>query len=396
MRLAVAALACAGAVAGTAGCDARALDTSGPPGDGGVIGGGGGSHGPTTRDVDILFMIDNSSGGSLLQHKLRANFPSFLQPLQAMVGGLPNLHIAVITSDMGAGDGSIAGCSATGGDSGAFHYRDNVIPPATTACPTGLQAGATFISYENGFRNYNGNIEDVFNCIAAVGSSGCGFEQPLAAIARALGADGAPPPAENQGFLRGNAFLMIVVVTDEDDCSVPPGSSLFDTTSNATLDSQLGPLTNFRCNEFGHLCAGAKPPRRAPTGSVGEIVMLQGCVSAESDGALTPVATLAAQIRALKLYPNDQIEIVTLVGPAAPYAVHWQNPAIADTGPWPVISPSCMAADGGLAEPAVRINQWAAAFPSIGFSVCESDFATILGIIGSGLAGSLPPADTLP
>ena len=103
-------------------------------------------------------------------------------------------------------------------------------PPAGTCTATNLEAGATYISDDNGVKNYTGQLEDVFTCIAAVGDSGCGFEQPLASVVRALGADGRPAPPENQGFLRPDALLFIVLLTDEDDCSVPAGSNLFDTT----------------------------------------------------------------------------------------------------------------------------------------------------------------------
>src|SRR6516162_1806896 len=75
------------------------------------------------RQLDLLFMIDNSSSMSSAQDNLRANMPSFMNVLKGLPGGLPDLHIAVVTSDMGAGDGSsIAGCS-THGDNGGFRYQ---------------------------------------------------------------------------------------------------------------------------------------------------------------------------------------------------------------------------------------------------------------------------------
>ena len=141
--------------------------------------------------------------------------------------GLPDLRIAIVTSDMGAGDGSISGCDATGGKNGIFQYT------ARGNCTaTNLAAGATYIADDGTTKNFTGNLPDVFSCIASVGESGCGFEQELAAVTRALGADGKPAPAENQGFLRDDAYLYIAIVTDEDDCSVPPGSGLFDVMSN--------------------------------------------------------------------------------------------------------------------------------------------------------------------
>src|SRR5262245_48190484 len=56
-----------------------------------------------TRDLDILFMIDTSPGMAPLQAKLVAAVPAFIDALQALPGGLPNLHLAVVSSDMGAG-----------------------------------------------------------------------------------------------------------------------------------------------------------------------------------------------------------------------------------------------------------------------------------------------------
>src|SRR5262249_59622241 len=105
---------------------------------------------------------------------------------------------------------------------------------------------------EDGVANYTGNINDVFACLAAVGATGCSFQQPLAAVARALGVDGRPMPDESQAFLRPEAFLYVAFVAAEDDCSASD-SGLFDTALNPTLDSPLGPPTHFRCNEFGHL-----------------------------------------------------------------------------------------------------------------------------------------------
>ena len=254
-----------------------------------------------TRAVDILFVIDDSSFTTRMQDNLLRNFPTFLTRLLDPPG-LPSLHLAVISTDLGAGDGSVAGCDATGGKNGIFQYT------ARGTCPTsGLDPGATFISDIDGVRNYSGNLADVFSCIAALGESGCGFEHQLAAITRALGADGRAAPAENQGFLRPDAFLVIVVVSDEDDCSAPPDSPLFDTTANTTLESPLGPPGNFRCNEFGHLCNGARPPRLPPSGNANDVVTLEGCVAAEDQGMLIPVSTVAAQIRSLKRFPDKQI-----------------------------------------------------------------------------------------
>jgi hypothetical protein len=364
-----------------AGCGGGTLQPDAGGGLGGTTGttGTGGTY-PTgwgnvpNRNVDMLFMIDNSSGMDLAQANLERNFPTLMTALKNSPAGLPNIHLAVITSDMGAGDGSIANCDSTGGRNGIFQYT------ARGACDTtGLATGATYIVDTGNVRNYTGNLEDVFACIAALGETGCGFEHQLASMARALGADGKAPPQENQGFLRPEALLFIVLVTNEDDCSASPGSALYDTTQTS-LTSALGPPANFRCNEFGHLCGGAKPPRLAPTGSVTDSVTLDGCVSAEDAGMLIPVANVVAQLRSLKRFPDEQVVVAAIAGPDAPYTVKWRSPPTADTGPWPEIAHSCVATDASVADPAVRIAQFVRTFGANGLllSACSDNYAPSL------------------
>jgi hypothetical protein len=361
-----------------AGCGERSLNTG--AGTGGTTGlGGAGTGGAAgtftpTQKLDLLFVIDDSSEARLQQDNLMRNFPTFMTALQSAPLGLPDLHLAVVSTDMGAGDGSIGLCDATGGKNGIFQYTAR-----GTCTATGLAAGATFIADDGQNRNYTGTLEDVFTCIAMLGESGCGFEHQLAAITRALGADGRPAPAENQGFLRPDAFLAVVLLTNEDDCSAP-ASSFYDTKTNTNLASVLGPPANFRCNEFGHRCNGTAPPRRAPNGSVNDTVTLEGCVPAEGDGPLTPVATLVAQLRSVKPFPDQQIVVTAIAGPPTPYVVQWRSAATSDTGPWPMIGHSCTAPDASFADPAVRIASWVSAFGANGMmlSSCADSYAPSL------------------
>src|SRR5262249_24827403 len=142
----------------------------------------------------------------------------------------------------------IQGCSATG-DNGVFHYQRT-----GTCTSTGLDPNATFIASTGGANPVTNfgtqDITTVFQCITGVGALGCGFEHQLASVARALGADGASPPPENAGVLRANAVLGIVMLSNEDDCSGPPGDPLWDPVSSQ-LSSMYGPTDNFQCNEWG-------------------------------------------------------------------------------------------------------------------------------------------------
>jgi len=115
------------------------------------------------RNVDMLFLVDDSSSMRLSQDNLNRNFPQFMTRLMDPPG-LPNIHVAVISSDMGAGDGSVASCDSTGGKNGIFQYTAR-----GTCTSTGLQQGATYISDIGGVKNYTGNLPNVFTCIAALG-----------------------------------------------------------------------------------------------------------------------------------------------------------------------------------------------------------------------------------
>jgi len=92
------------------------------------------------------------------------------------------------------------------GDSGNGCVR----PPATTECPANVP---TVLSLANA---------DLFNCIASVQpqqSYAANMEQGLKGAWMALDPDG-PQKKQSSGFLRDNAYLVIVFVTDEDDCSI--------------------------------------------------------------------------------------------------------------------------------------------------------------------------------
>jgi MYXO-CTERM domain-containing protein len=361
----------------------------------------------SNRNLDVLFMIDNSASMRSSQANLLTNFPTFMNVIKDLPGGLPNIHVAVVSSDMGAGDGLVNQCSATG-DNGVFQSA-----PRGTCTSTTLLPGATFISNVGGTTNYTApDIATVLSCIAALGQDGCGFESPFASVLRALGADGKPVPSENQGFLRADALLAIIMVTNEDDCSTRAGVPLdfYDNTGDIKLASAFG-ANGFRCNEFGHLCDGVRPPRMAPNGQVGDTVTLQNCTSSECDGLLTPVAEVAARIRALKAAPASEVLVAAITGPVTPYTIEWQAPSTTDTScgmascPWPLISRSCTATDGSFADPAVRVTQLAAAFGANGFvsSICDADFApalqqiaTRIGTLLADGGGTGGPAGRIP
>jgi hypothetical protein len=333
------------------------------------------------RDIDIVFMVDNSLSMQKLQDKLNANFPAFMDVLTTLPGGLPNVHIGVVSSDMGAGPNdaaAIPGCRLAG-DGGKFQSAAR-----GATCGAGmLNAGQNFIIGSNtpGTANFTGTIANAFSCIANLGDGGCGFEHQFASVLRALGADGrGDPPPENAGFLRPNAYLGVILLTNEDDCSAAPDSGLFDPGSTHVSDP-LGPLQSYRCNEFGHLCGGARPPR-TPAGPTD----LSGtCVSAE-DGVLYKVADVVTKLRQLKADPS-KILVAAIAAPVMPYVVKLTAPTNDDTAMWPFVEHSCVANDGTYGDPAIRVKQWVDAFGANGVfqEICTDSFKPALQVIATKL-----------
>ncbi len=344
------------------------------------------------RKIDILFMVDNSLSMARSQDNLRRNLPRFMDVLKAIRGGLPDLHIAVVSSDMGTGTSDTDACNATGGDNGEFHF--GVAANAVGCTSTGLADGAHFIASTGGAtpeNNFTGDITEVFQCIAPLGDKGCGYENQLYSVVRALGADGRSAPATNADFLRESAYLGIVMITNEDDCSAANPPDFYNQTTDFKMSSRLGPPGNFRCAEFGYLCGSAPPVRSAPNGLVTDTVTYNNCVPAEERGQLIPVATFAAAIKALKPDPASQILVASIQGPADTFNEKWKKPGDTTEPPWPDIEPSCTAADGSFAAPGIRTRQLVRQFGGNEYSICESDFGPALSTIAAKLSDFLKP-----
>ena len=148
-------------------------------------------------NLDILFVVGNAPGMAPTQSKLADQLPVFIQMISRLPMGVPNLHVAVISSDLGApGDSaSSLGCSQEG-DQGLFQ-----VAPRGSCTDTTLVQGATFLSNVNGDFNYaSPEISEVLQCILPVGDKGCGFQRPLAAIAARWAATWAGVPAAERGL----------------------------------------------------------------------------------------------------------------------------------------------------------------------------------------------------
>jgi hypothetical protein len=310
------------------------------------------------RDVDILFVVDNSGSMAEEQASLTANFPVFTNVLETIEGGLPNVHIGVVSTDVGAGPFAISGCQGSG-DNGALLVGD------TTCRPT----GANYISDVSdgaGGRttNYPGTLAAAFSCNASLGITGCGFEMQLESMRRALnGSNGG-----NAGFLRDSAYLAVIFITDEDDCSTE-NTQMFDTSQNS-IDSELGFLSSFRCYEFGVDCETGNDSPRAPGPRT-------GCFPMEDSPYMFGVQEYVDFLKSLK--DDDSLIIVAnIAGNPEPVQVG-QDPEMPER---PALVPSCQSASG-KADPAVRLNFFAQQFPNRNAftTICNEDLSDGLQLV---------------
>lgn len=199
------------------------------------------------KEVDLLFVVDNSTSMSPKQRVLAQAIPQFLQKIDALGA---SYRIGVVTTDVGTlppGQTSWPGstevrCGTQRGDDGLLQNKAcSTRIPATDmntefalACKGAMSPlcpDASFVPRDL-WISKDGNTVNVsptnpgtltpaqiaqraFQCIGLVGDYGCGVEAPLESMKRAL--DG--HLTENSGFLRPGSVLAIQFITDEDDCS---------------------------------------------------------------------------------------------------------------------------------------------------------------------------------
>ena len=319
------------------------------------------------RKLDLLFVIDNSPSMLDKQRALAESFPAMIEVLERADGGLPDLHIGVITSDMGTfaagsptpapavGQLGSGGCAGSG-DGGALRIGAAGLPEpflSDVANPDGSRV-----------RNYAGELRDAFTQIASVGQGGCGFEQPLAALRRAL-----VQPA-NAGFLRPDGNLAVVIIADEDDCSV------LDPAFFGPDSAELGALQSFRCTRFGVICE----PDDMSIGAKA------GCVPRAGSLLVEDVQPFVDALLAARPDPR-QVLVAAIAGDPSPFAIELAAPPGGGT-PQPALSHSCQFVGSGgteVADPAVRLMAFVDAFPGRSqlASICSANLTAPLVAIGT-------------
>ncbi|HJL48187.1 MAG TPA: hypothetical protein RMG45_20180, partial [Polyangiaceae bacterium LLY-WYZ-15_(1-7)] len=288
-----------------------------------------------------------------------------------------SLHVGVVTPNMGTGGVPVPTCSEPAlGDDGILQTAGSTAAGCRSSYPSVL-------TFEPGA----GGDPDAFardvGCLATQGTNGCGFEQQLDAALKAVTPSSSPirfvsgttghADGANAGFLREDALLGIVMVTDEDDCSAAD-PDLF----NPRSTEYTGDL-NLRCFQYpealhplaryADLVAGRDPDRvffSLITGIPPEIEPAPG----------TPI-----DYAGILAHPDMQARI----DPAEPIR----------------LAPSCRDAAGmALAYPPVRLVQAARQLETTGAtatltSSCQDDFGGfvdgVLERLSEGVVSSCAP-----
>jgi hypothetical protein len=299
------------------------------------------------RDVDILFVIDSSPSMMEEHASLRANFGALLDRLDDGEGGLPNVHIGVVSSDMGTAPYNVnSQCRADGGDRGLLHGAACSALGGAAYIEDVLDADGTRR------RNYTGALDAVFGCTADVGIDGCGFERHLDSMREALSRD------TNPGFVRDHAILSVVFIADEDDCSAKD-ARLYDPNNTA-----LGPITDFRCHTQGVVCEGDPDPT-APGPRT-------GCEVNPSSAYLESIDEYVDFLVGLK-GDARRVLVSGIIG----------DPDQVEIGPDPQGRPSVLATcpTGGLgaSEPGIRFGEFLSRFDNSSMAtLCTSDLRAAL------------------
>jgi len=185
--------------------------------------------------VDILFVISRQGTMVTEQTQLLVSFPDFIDTIGHALEGF-DVHILTANPDglwpgkyvCETGDGACKDYFPNCGPN-AQDYQCGVYPDLVTECDEVLGAGLTFntggyaanklCDLHGGHRYIVGDEPDMagaFECIAKVGMSGDTAAMGDAMIA-AISPELNGPGGCNEGFLRGDALLVVALISDTAD-----------------------------------------------------------------------------------------------------------------------------------------------------------------------------------
>lgn len=401
--------------------------------------------------VDLLFMVDNSGSMANKQLRLAKELPRLVSVLTSgdrkfgtppdptdkarLFRPVTSLQLAVVNSSMGGlavksdvpngATSALNDCIGLGSDGRFLNNTDiavqgvvatrNEFPNATAGQvvlppdPTcsDFNSAPIYQDYEAGQEPGADQVAKSFGCVSRVGVRGCPFEQQLESAWKALAPSNGKDPAlhqfvdgnlgghgdpdgVNHGFIRDDAILAVVEVTDEEDCAVTPNGRDLNAYTAAAV-AKYGPTgdINLRCySEQPELDGLVWPAER----------YVKGLLSLKPDN---PDRVIFAAIIGVPLDAADQDPATILARPEMQYQ---RDPVRDATSQPPFNTPSCANPDDPteVSWPARRIVKVAQGFGDNGvvYSICANDYAPALDKlierIASKLKGDCLPRQLIP
>jgi len=250
-------------------------------GGAGATGGGVGNDAPSgitsSKKLDVLLMVDNSASMADKQDPLARTIGDLIKGL----ANADDVHVGVITSSLGGHGATL--CEGTDGSDDHAHLIGKLPRGASLNLPKGFvewtpAAGAAALQSQ------------VQAMVLAAGETGCGLESQLEAVYRFL-ADPFPPEsialapcpnstsvqcafrqgsdsellAERAAFLRPDSVLAVVLLTDENDCSIRDAEQYYYAATVDILLPQAATVCDTNPNDpCCHSCGTAAPAACAP------------------------------------------------------------------------------------------------------------------------------------
>jgi hypothetical protein len=365
-------------------------------------------------EVDLLFMIDNSNSMAEEQASLTAELPRLVRVLASgdiNADGMQefqpvrSLHIGIINSDMGTGGHAVPTCA--NGAGGTASGDDGVLITEGQTSRPGCSASypPVFEFLREGTVTADAFAASVA-CVAAVGTGGCGFEQQLDAVLKAVSPSvatsytvpGYIPPTffggslghgdrMNAGFVRENSALAIILVSDEEDCSALD-PNVFDPASPVYGGTDL----NLRCFTYP---ATQHPIERYVRGE--DPTRPAGLLGLRQNPSLLIFAAIVG-VPVASVPDPDNVDYAAIL--AHPDMVEMVDPTMMTR-----LRPSCNVPGRGIAFPPTRIVRTAQAIAAAGGSatvqsICQERYDgalnAIISKIADALGGACLPRDLNP
>jgi hypothetical protein len=374
--------------------------------------------------VDLLIVLDNSSSMADEQASLANNLGALIEVLEAE-DVRADYRVAITTTDAGhpscptstpeRGAFLLTPCTSrldefvADGEGGPSDVRAvactdicgldaadlSILPTTTDEDPT--PTPRPWLENIGGRSNVLEGVEmrDAMSCFAPQGVAGCDFETPLESMRQAL-LRAKDPSDPAYGFLRKDAMLFVVFLTDEDDCSVAPGAEEIFSPDGAALTSAV-------CWNAGVTCIGDPSGYDSCEATNEDLAGNEGVL--DQDAVLQPLDRYVALFDDLMvdkraLDPTQRPIIGIVGGTNANGELTFAD--VGDTDPEFQetfgIGPGCTAYSGDpnrpiRATPPVRLAAVQEAItPGNIFSVCEADWTPVIEVIAPRLKDLIRPA----